>query len=54
MKNLFFILSLFFAMVIVFGTILMLGHNHLGDYAVILGSIGAVFTLRKLDNILSK
>ena len=53
MKNLFFILIIFFAMMVVFGAVLILGHNHLGDYAVILGSIGAVITMKLLDKTLS-
>lgn len=53
MKNLFFILSLFFAMMVVFGTVLILGGNHLGDYSVVLGSIGAVITMKLLDKTLS-
>lgn len=54
MKNLAFILSIVCALLVVFGTILMLGGNHIGDYSIVIGSIGAVFALRKLDSSSSK
>lgn len=54
MKKLFFILSIVCALLVVFGTILLLGGNHLGDYSIVIGSIGAIFALRKLDGSLSK
>lgn len=54
MKNTALFLSIVSALLVVFGTILMLGNNHLGDYSIIIGSIGAVFALRKLDKGLSK
>lgn len=54
MKKLFFILSIMCSLLVVFGTILILGGNHLGDYSIVIGSIGAIFTLKKLDSSLSK
>lgn len=54
MKNTALFLSIVCALLIVFGTILILGGNHLGDYSIIIGAIGAVFALRKLDKGLSK
>jgi hypothetical protein len=50
MKNIALILSIVCALLVVFGTILMLGGNYLGDYSIVIGSIGAIFALRKLDN----
>jgi len=54
MKNIALILSIVFAMLVVFGTILALGGNCIGDYSIIIGSIGAIFALKKLDKNLSK
>jgi hypothetical protein len=53
MKNIALILSIVCALLVVFGTILALGGNHIGDYSIAIGSIGAVFALRKLDKGLS-
>ena len=50
MKNTAFLLTIVCAMLVVFGTILMIGGNHIGDYSIVIGSLGAVFTLRKLDS----
>lgn len=50
MKNTALFLSIVCALLVVFGTILMLGGNHIGDYSIVIGSLGAVFTLRKLDS----
>lgn len=54
MKNTALFLSIVCALLVVFGTILMLGGNHLGDYSIVIGSFGAIFTLKKLDSSSSK
>jgi hypothetical protein len=49
MKALAYGFSLFCAMTLVFGTILMIGGNHIGDFVIVISSIGAIISMSLLE-----
>jgi hypothetical protein len=49
MKNLVYVFSVFLTMCLVFGTILMVGGNHIGDFIVVIAAIGSILCLSVMD-----
>jgi hypothetical protein len=54
MKTLAYSFSLFCAMSLVFGTILMIGGNHIGDFIIVCSAIGAIACLYCVEGFKSK
>lgn len=50
MKALAYGFSLYCAVTLVFGTILMMGGNHLGDFIIVISAIGGIASMTLLDS----
>lgn len=50
MKALAYGFSLYCAVTLVFGTILMMGGNHMGDFIIVCSAIGGIASMALLDS----
>ena len=51
MKGLVYVFSVFLIMCLVFGTILMVGGNHIGDFIVVIATIGSILCLSVMEEL---
>jgi len=45
MKGLVYVFSVFFIMCLIFGTVLAVGGNHLGDFVIVIAAVGSTLCL---------
>ena len=51
MKGLVYVFSVFFIMCLIFGTVLAVGGNHLGDFVIVIAAVGSTLCLSVMEEL---
>ena len=51
MRGLMYVFSVFLIMSLVFGTILAVGGNHVGDFIIVIAAVGSILCLSVMEDV---